>query len=715
MTRRFVAALLVVIVLGSVPASVGAGEFVASSAPVSPSPSLETRDANAVGTGLEATDSGSDAVSLRSLTVGTTTTVGSSANATASSRMSAEPDLIRESVVLHQRPDRPGEFEAVVTYDVPEPVTQLMVTPGSEATVLETSEFEETDDGAYRWAESDHEGRSPQLTLRLPANRTEVGRHGHDGSGYTFAETGEWGIVATPQLQLAWRERSSVDVHREVAVDGEGVAGKHVAFFGANEVHETTAGSETIRLVVPEAADLEESPDDVLEALAHASERLGVGNSHSEVMIVAAPTGSVEWGAHGIQYGERDAWVRDDARLDVAGSVWLHEYVHTRQGFARSNLDRASGWLVEAQAEYYASLLTYERGDLDYLTFRRSLGEGRDSPYAEGVLTEPGTWQDPLTDYVKGPLVYGAIDRQLRLESDGESTMEDVFRAQNQNETATFEDWLADLEHRGGSDVREFAETYAGTASAPDTWNRFEHADAFDQPTPVMTYGLADGEEVEIEGLRETTTDGIPRTLVVGETVTFPVAVDNRGDREGPYRATVLVDDAIASEATGRLEPGKVTVERLSWTPETAGRYALHVGDDPFIVDVVDPADLTATALEASPDRVERGELITVTATVENEQSRVGRTTVEIRTVDGVVAEETVTLGPGESTTVETTLSFEDRGRHEIGAGDQRVTVTVESGIESRVSEGAESVPGFGVGAAIVAVALGLVLGRRSR
>ncbi|MFC7232094.1 hypothetical protein ACFQMM_13130 [Saliphagus sp. GCM10025308] len=68
-----------------------------------------------------------------------------------------------------------------------------------------------------------------------------------------------------------------------------------------------------------------------------------------------------------------------------------------------------------------------------------------------------------------------------------------------------------------------------------------------------MAYGLAEGEEVEIEGLRETTVDGVPRTLVVGETVTFPVAVDNRGDRDGPYRATVLVDDAIAAEATGRL------------------------------------------------------------------------------------------------------------------------------------------------------------------
>ncbi|MFC7230183.1 CARDB domain-containing protein [Saliphagus sp. GCM10025308] len=486
---------------------------------------------------------------------------------------------------------------------------------------------------------------------------------------------------------MAWRERSSVDVHREVAVDGEGVAGKHVAFFGANEVHETTAGSETIRLVVPEAADLEESPEDVLEALAHASERLGVGNSHSEVMIVAAPTGSVEWGANGIQYGERDAWVRADARLDVAGSVWLHEYVHTRQRFARSNLDRASGWLVEAQAEYYASLLTYERGDLDYLTFRRSLGEGRDSPTprASSRTPAPGRTRSPTTSRARWSTAQSTASYASR------ATANRPWRTSSGHRTSARRP-----RSRTGSRTSSTAAgaTFASSPKRTRGRRRPRHLEPVRARRRVRPADAGDG--VRARRGRGGRDRGPPRD---DRRRRSPDARRGRdGHVPGRSRQSRRSRWALPGDRPGRRRYrgrgdrpprlGEATIERLSWTPESAGRYALHVGDDPFVVDVVDPADLTVTALEASPDQVERGEPITVTATVENEQSRVGRTTVEIRTVDGVVAEETVTLGPGESTTVETTLSFEDRGRHEIGAGDKRVTVTVESGIESRVSEG---------------------------
>ena len=470
------------------------------------------------------------------------------------------------------------------------------------------------------------------------------------------------------------------------------------------------------RLVVPEAADLRESPEDVLDTLAYASDELRIGGRSEVVTVIAAPTGEVEWGANGIQYGPSDAWVRDDARLDVAGNVWIHEYVHTRQDYARDSLDRESTWLIEAQAEYYAASLTYEQGDISYRTFRRFLEEGQESPYAEGVLADPSTWHDPLTDYVKGPLVYGAIDRELHLETDGEHSMAAVFRDLNrQDGELTEAAWLGALEDAGGADVRAMAETYTRTDAVPDSWYALEHRAAFGQSTPAIDTALADAESIGIDGLLGSETLEQPRPVLVGETVTFPVTVENHGDRDGPYWATVQVDGTVVDGTTGRLEAGESTVESLAWTPETPGRYTLHVGDQPIRVDVLRPSSLTVTALEADPDRVESGESVTVTATVENQATRAGQETLEFRTGSGTVAEETVTLAPGETTTVETTVTFDSRGNHEVAVGEQRVTVTVEGAIQSQASNAVDSLPGFGAGLAAVAVALTLVVGARVR
>ncbi|MFP9190105.1 CARDB domain-containing protein [Natronosalvus vescus] len=721
MTGRVLAVVLAVVMLTSVPVSAGATAFGSNDLTLE-GPAEPRQD----GFALEPTAPGT----IDRTAPSTTALMGVDP---AESGLSDDAELIRESFVLHQRPDRPGEYEAVVTYDVPEPVTRLSVTPESRVTVLEATGFEQTSDGAYEWHEPDEaddgegDGHTLELHLRVEANQTNEGRHAHDAplrsgdsneirghdhkGGLTFAETGEWGIVSLPQLRVGWSQRSLVGTTRSVTVDGPGAAGTNVAYFGAQTTHERTVAGETIRLVVPEAADLRESPEAILDSLTYASEELRIGGRNEEVFVVAAPAGDVEWGANGIQYGPSDAWVNADARLDVAGNVWIHEYVHTRQDYARAGLDRESTWLLEAQAEYYAASLTYEQGHISYRTFRRFLEEGQESPYAEGILADPSTWNDPLTDYVKGPLVYGAIDRELHLETDGEHSMAAVFRDLNRHDGELTESaWLGALEDAGGADVRAMAETYTRTDAVPDSWYALEHRAAFGQSTPAIDSALAETEPIRVDGLLGSETLEQPRPVLVGETVTFPVAVDNRGDRDGPYWATVQVDGTVVDGTTGRLEAGESTVESLGWTPEKPGRYTLHVGDQPIRVDVLRPASLTVTSLEAVPDRVESGESVTVTATVENQATRVGQETLEFRTGSGTVGEETVTLAPGESTTVETTVSFDARGSHEVAVGEQRMTVTVEGSLESQAGNAVDSIPGFGVGAAAAAVVLSLVV-----
>ncbi|MCU4751717.1 hypothetical protein OB919_06940 [Halobacteria archaeon AArc-curdl1] len=650
---------------------------------------------------------------------------------------SDETPLIRESIVLEQRPDEPGVIGATVTYEVPDAVTELTVRPDAHATVTDSNGFEPAAGGTYKWSTGDG---TPSLTLEVEANRTNEGRHIHQQAdrhaathanehtqtdadehahdhedGRTFVETGEWGIVAVPQFELGWIQRAPVGTDRTVTVDGPGVAGTDIVYFGESTTYTETVRGETITLVVPDAADLEESPTDVLDSLATASNELRVGARSANVLVVAAPTGTVEWGANGIQYGDSDAWVRDDARLDVPGNVWLHEYVHTRQAFASSDIDPAVAWLIEGQAEYYAATLTYEQGHIDHREFRRFLEEGGESPYADGVLADPGTWQDPLTDYVKGPLVYGAVDRQLRLESDGEYTLEDVFRTLNRADKPVIErDWLEALERTGGSPVREYTMTYTHTDSTPESWDRHAHERAFGQPTPAFEYSLAAGEPLAFEGLLERSTRTEPRPVLVGETMTVPIAVDNHGDREGTYRATLQVDGTLVADADGTLDAGGSTVEHLTWTPEAPGRYALSLGDEPVTIDVIEPADLTVTALEVSPESVEPGDPVTVRATVENDASRVGQTTLEFRTSGGVADEQQVTLAPGDTTTVETTITFEREAHHEIAVGDHRVTVAVERSLTSQASGTTDSIPGYTAGAAVIALLSLVLVGRRA-
>jgi len=91
-------------------------------------------------------------------------------------------------------------------------------------------------------------------------------------------------------------------------------------------------------------------------------------------------------------------------------------------------------WLVEAQADYYAGLLALETGRTDFGDFSDLLERGERSRYADGVLIDRSTWDDPDTDYAKGALVYGEIDRRLRLATDGDRTLEDVFRTLNARE-----------------------------------------------------------------------------------------------------------------------------------------------------------------------------------------------------------------------------------------------------------------------------------------
>ncbi|QFU82236.1 M61 metallopeptidase family protein [Natronorubrum aibiense] len=720
MTTRVAVCLVVVVLLGAIPAGV-AGAGGSQTAP-------------------ETDTTGVDAAVTPSVSSGSTTS------------LAGANDVLHRTMTLRQLPDQPGTFETTITFDVPKPLTGLEIGLESKATIRATEGFEATEEGTYRWDETTE---TPTIRFTMPANRTgTTGGHTSqpesdtresgptiatataapaEGEGYTFLETGEWGVVQVPNVSLSYRTATSapIGVEETVTVDGPGAAGTELAVFGEVTEHERTVDGERLRLVVLEAADLRERPADILDSLEAASGRLDVGSSASEAVMVAVPS-DVDWGSRGMQYGPSDAWVVADAPLAEATNVWLHEYVHVRQRFANPDVGTASDgqWLVEAQAEYYAALLAYEQELITYREFRRSLERGTESPAADAVLAEPSTWGDSNANYLKGALVYGELDRQLRLATDGDRSLDDVFRTLNaRDERVSETEFLEALEAAGGATVRERAERYTRTAETPDAWNRFEHRAAFDQPRTPITSGLGTDQirvgdqpwerwdrtdigSLEADDQRgDRATDRGVVAVPAGERVTIPVVIENGGDRTGTADATLRVDGKIVDHTQRRLEGGERASETLAWMPTEPGIHDVRIGSDRLTVVVRSAPSLTVTELQFSPDSVDPGESVTATATVTTGDEYPAAGTLEFRTPGETVTGPPIALAPGEAGTVEVTLQFDGDGRYEVVAGEQSTTITVGGTLERL-----DTVPGFGGVAAVVALGLALVValfGRR--
>ncbi|WP_222915683.1 hypothetical protein [Natrinema sp. SYSU A 869] len=691
MTSRVVILVFAVLLVGSLPAGVGALE------PVGPTDSAATAGAGSVA-----------GESLAS--------VGTSAGSAATT--SDSDDVLHRTTVLRHRQDNSDVFEVEMTFHIPDSVTELEVELERGATVEEIAGFDRTDERTVQWTEDTDEAT---IRYTMPADRRGSQRQGVDGSGdgYTFVDTGDWGVVPVPDVSLFYRRTASVGTAETVRVDGPGATGGDIAVFGDVTEHERAVDGGTIRLVVPDAATLEEPPDAVLATLAEARADLAVGARSDETFVVAVPN-EIDWGSkRGIQYGESDAWVVDDAALDERNPVWLHEYVHVRQDFAsETDTDPAMEWVTEGQADYYAGLLALESGATDFADFRSLLERGEREPYADGVLVDRSTWDDPETHYVKGALVAGEIDRRLRLATDGDRTLEDVFRTLNaREEPVTESDFLDTLEDEGGPAVRAVAERYTRTEATPEMWSRSEHEAAFEQSVAAFEYGLG-SEPVEVAdrewprwSASETgNTDRENRDVIavpVDESVTIPSTVTNAGERKGTYDATLQVDGRVVDHRRGTLASSEEASHALSWTPSEPGEYDIRVGSERLTAVVRSSPSVTVTDLQVAPDDIEPGESVTATATVEAADDRPAAAVIAFRTVDGVVAERPVALRPGETATADTTLWFDEDGRYEIAVSDRTTMIDVGDGGGPAAS--VEDIPGFGVSAALMAIVMALI------
>ncbi len=584
---------------------------------------------------------------------------------------------------------------------IPDSAVELEIVIPEETDVYGTDGFERVDDRTYEWT-----GSTETPTVRYEYQGTVRDTRG-DREGVRFVVADEWALVRTPGIGVSWASIApdEEEIVRKNVVDGEGIASTHMAYLGPYTEHTGSAAGQGFRLVVPEAADLREEPENVLETLESSAERLTIGERDPGVFVIAAPTAEHTWVVAGVQRGSGgDMWVRDAERLGTNRDTWVHEYVHTRQRYEPTAETR---WTVEGMADYYAALLPYEAGDIDYEAFRDRIEAGTDTEYGDVVLAEPGTWAGTDADYDRGTLVFAHLDRTLRSEAD--TTLDAVIAEINTDEELTQRRFLEVVETAGGSEIRSDLERYTETTETPPVPTRSEHVEAFGGPD--VRYSV---DETSVSGPYRNGTLDEPR-LVTGETLEVNATARNVGSDSGAFEAELRVDGETVAVDSGRLASGESTTLSFSHGFDAPGEFDVSVGDETVTATVEEPAALAVTGLVAEPIDPTIGESVSLRATVEPAADRPAEGEV-VFAVDGeTVASESVRIAAG-STVVETAVSFDERGERTVSAGDRSVQVTVQGPVaEETEGEPAavEDQPGFGIAIALVALAGVTLFARR--
>ncbi|WP_336134859.1 CARDB domain-containing protein [Natronomonas amylolytica] len=605
-----------------------------------------------------------------------------------------------------------GEVDVRTTVTIPDGITSLRITLPEETDVYETDGFQQSadDPNAYEWT---RETDQPSLRYSYEGNIT-VDRG--DGQEYIYAVTDEWAVVRSPSIGVKWSPVDA-DVNRNYSVAGEGVAGRHISYLGPYTEHDREASGQRFRLVVSDRSDMAESPEDVLDSLAAAARRIEGGERDAEVLVFAVPS-TVEWAATGLQRGDSDMWVRDVERLDTPANTWVHEYVHTRQDYDRTEKTR---WTVEGMADYYAALIAYEQGHIDYEAFRRRMERGTADRHDDVRLTDPATWEGTRGNYEKGALVFGHLDRRLR--ADADSSLDAAIQRFNQpNEELTHEAFLDAIEDAGNADIREDAARYTETTDTPEVWSREEHVAAFGGPEMRYEFvGFA------VDGPYRTTGLDEPR-LVTGETLRPTVRVRNVGTQEGDFSAGFTVDGEAVATETGTLAPDEETTVEFAHAFESTGEYGIGVGAATDTVTVEAPAAPEVTGVSVEPTDPALGETVAITATVESSAERPAAGDVTIAVDGGAIGSEDVAIGSG-TTTVSAETSFDAPGEYTVSAGARSTTVTVRDETanvvtptagsdgtppaDGRVTPTADDGAGLGAGVAILGLLGSLLFARR--
>lgn len=329
-------------------------------------------------------------------------------------------------------PERPGIVG--VTMRLPETPAadgaSIDFREGRGVTVVNTTNVERVGT-SYEWTGD----RPAEIAYRLPINWT-----------YTGNRAASWTLVQYREPSIASIDAgASVEVRRRARLAGAGYVGSTAVLLGRHTVSQRRAGEQRIRVVVPDNVTLRDDPRSTVSALAAAARSLSIGGRDEVVHVFVTPkirTEAEQLFQPGFAIGDDTLLIDAESEFDV----WTHEYVHSRQEFPDTGRIR---WLTEGSAEYYGWLLTVEQGYDSWSPLREVFVEATTD---DSVLADPETWRGE-TEYNKGALVLGVLDHEIRVATDGERTLQDVFRRLNADTDPTLDTFVKTVGEVGGPDA----------------------------------------------------------------------------------------------------------------------------------------------------------------------------------------------------------------------------------------------------------------------
>ncbi|QPV62639.1 hypothetical protein I7X12_18220 [Halosimplex litoreum] len=367
-----------------------------------------------------------------------------------------------QTVTYRQVPNASGTILATQRYSVGKNVSALVVYNYTRGRVVEATGFAARANGRWTW---DGNTTEPSVTLRVAVNRSSR-RFG----GLRWVDTGDWAL-ANPRTDFAyrdavldrwvysWQANARIDRRTRVGPDQRGFAGPSIVYLGGFEASTTNATAQRIRLVRPTAAELADDPERVLRVLSVASDQLRVGARDSVVTAFAGPRPLRHGGAAALGDGDhQDFWVSAGSDAGTPPNTWIHEYVHTRQSFV---LGGEMAWFREASASYYAAVVSVRvppNRPSEFERLRATLGNERG---ANATLTDRSSWSNTYVPYAKGGRVLAALDGRIRNATDGNRTLQRVFRRLNEHDgLITYDVFASVLANVSGESHREWLDDH---------------------------------------------------------------------------------------------------------------------------------------------------------------------------------------------------------------------------------------------------------------
>jgi hypothetical protein len=336
----------------------------------------------------------SDEEADRTVTQHTTLTLEQNGTVTVTSRLTADPTLTDVAVeVSLQSAEIAPDGIRVVGFDT--------TTAGA----------------AYSWqpnATQNHsEADQPSLTYTVPKDAVQYRAKNHTA----FTASHQWHTI---DLRADCRNVSLV---RNTTIQGSGVVGDRVAYFGPVDTYTRSVDGVEYRLWVPsESADsLSKPPTQILNMLSSTGGSLGLHNYQDSASLLAIPAGEVPEEGIGMMWPtEGEGWVRADIPTDTYPSVWAHELAHASQSYQTA---ADAYWFLEGYAEYYGTTLPasyYNESDRINKSLTRSAGSV--------TLSDPETWPTRKVAYREGSVTVAALNARIKRATNHQKTVVDLNR-----------------------------------------------------------------------------------------------------------------------------------------------------------------------------------------------------------------------------------------------------------------------------------------------